>query len=175
MTARLFVALWPPDDVVARAEKALAAVRHTDNELRWQSPDRWHITVGFLGDRDVGKEVDRFALVPLTPAEPVRLQGAGHFGPVLWLGVATSHWLSDQAAAVMATMRAERRRFRGHMTVARSRTRTGDRQVRAAVSALEGFQSPSWTPSELTLVLSTIGPRPAYEVIARSPLTAVGP
>lgn len=175
MTARLFVALWLPDDVVARTDQALVAVRRSCTELRWQSPDRWHITVGFLGEREIDAEVTRFAAIPRTGAQPLQLAGAGHFGPVVWLGVSASQWLTDLAAAVRHTMHTERRRFRGHVTVARSRTRAGDRQVAAAVSVLEGFQTQWWTPQELTLVRSTTGPRPAYEVIARTPLTAVGP
>ena len=37
--ARLFVAVWPPDDVVAE----LAALPRPDQPgLRWTTPDQWH-------------------------------------------------------------------------------------------------------------------------------------
>ena len=56
------------------------------------------------------------------------------------------------------------------MTVARSRTRGGDRELRAAVAALDRFASDPWTPDEV--VCWSVGHRskPTYEVIAR-PLT----
>ncbi|MCB0922495.1 MAG: hypothetical protein KDC08_11875, partial [Actinobacteria bacterium] len=60
MKARLFVALMLPDMVVEQVDQALDPVRTGSAELRWQSPDRWHITLAFLGDRDVDSELARF-------------------------------------------------------------------------------------------------------------------
>ena len=173
--ARLFVALMLPHVVVERVDLALDPVRTGSAELRWQSPDRWHITLAFLGDRDVGSELARFP--PSLPArgETLRIEGSGHFGSVLWLGVTSPQWLIDLATEVQHVMRADRRQFRGHVTVARSRTREGDRELRTAVAALSRFASDPWMPDEVVLVRSVMGPKPMYEVIARSPLTVVGP
>lgn len=175
MKARLFVALMLPDMVVEQVDQALDPVRTASAELRWQSPDRWHITLAFLGDRDVGSELARFPTSFPACSDPIRVEGSGHFGPVLWLGMTSPQWLIDLAAVIQHVMRADRRRFRGHVTVARSRTRGGDRELRAAVAALDRFASDPWTPDEVVLVRSVIGPKPEYEVIVRSPLTVVGP
>ena len=43
---RLFVAAWPPPEVVA----SLAALPRPDVAgLRWTRPDQWHVTLRFLG------------------------------------------------------------------------------------------------------------------------------
>ena len=43
---RLFVAVWPPADVVTR----VAALPRPDVAgLRWTAPDHWHVTLRFLG------------------------------------------------------------------------------------------------------------------------------
>ncbi len=175
MKARLFVALMLPDMVVEQVDQALDPVRTGSAELRWQSPDRWHITLAFLGDRDVDSELARFPAAFPAHSEPIRVEGSGHFGPVLWLGVTSPRWLIELAAGIQHVMRGDRRRFRGHVTVARSRTRGGDRELSAAVAALGRFASDAWTPDEVVLVRSVIGPKPEYEVIVRSPLTVVGP
>ena len=67
-------------------------------------------------------------------------------------------------------MSVEDRRFSAHITVARSRSNAGDRQLRRAMTDLGEFVSPAWTPSDYTLVRSTLGPRTRYEVIARRAL-----
>ena len=175
MKARLFVALMLPRVVVEQVDLALDPVRTGSAELRWQSPDRWHITLAFLGDRDVDSELARFPAAFPAHSEPIRVEGSGHFGPVLWLGVTSPRWLIELAAGIQHVMRGDRRRFRGHVTVARSRTRGGDRELSAAVAALGRFASDAWTPDEVVLVRSVIGPKPEYEVIVRSPLTVVGP
>jgi 2'-5' RNA ligase len=173
--ARLFVALWPPQDVIDSLTGALRVARSHGDELHWQPPDRWHITVGFLGDRDEDDEVARFPTLARPVPAPVRLAGSGHFGRVLWVGVESARWLAELAQNAAHTLHAERRRFRGHITLARARTRDGDRQLTQVMSDLADFQSPEWTPLEVTLVRSALGPRPRYDVIARSPLTGVGP
>ncbi len=81
--ARLFVALMLPRVVVEQVDLALDPVRTGSAELRWQSPDRWHITLAFLGDRDVDSELARFPAAFPAHSEPIRVEGSGHFGPVL--------------------------------------------------------------------------------------------
>ena len=47
---RLFVALQPPAGALAELESALAPLRSEWPRLRWASPDRWHVTLTFLGE-----------------------------------------------------------------------------------------------------------------------------
>jgi 2'-5' RNA ligase len=44
---RLFVAVWPTDQVRDRLAGAIAAQETAD--LRWVKPENWHVTLAFLG------------------------------------------------------------------------------------------------------------------------------
>ena len=98
-TDRMFVAIWPPDMVV---KEVTAAIPPDATELRWQPAHRWHITLGFLGDRSARKELGPFETLQMPEAAPLRLDGAGTFGPVLWLGV-DGEWLTDLARTVVTS------------------------------------------------------------------------
>ncbi len=174
MADRLFVALWPPAPVVGCLQEALADLRPRYPDLKWQAPERWHITLAFLGERGVAKELQRFGHIRTVPAEPVALAGSGRFGAVLWVGMRAGEWLGRLVREVQTTMGVDERRFAAHITVARSRSNAGDRQLRLAMDDLASFTSPAWTPSDYTLVRSTLGPRPTYEVIARRALAVNG-
>ncbi len=164
-TDRIFVAIWPPDNVV---EQVAAAIPSDLTELRWQPAHRWHITMAFLGDRSARKELSRFRALSMPPGAPLRVAGSGTFGPVLWLGV-DGEWLTDLARTVVAVLDVRERRFRGHLTLARARSSAARRQQTEAARRLSGFTSSPWIPESLTLGRSTLGPSPAYEVIGRQP------
>lgn len=169
MSQRLFLALWPPPEV---ASELVAALPTHLSELRWQPAHRWHITVAFLGERSADKQARRLAGLEPPTAEPVRLEGAGAFGPVLWVGVGASDWLAELARVCGSSFDATDRRFRAHVTVARARSAVGQRQLSAARSSLASFRSTWWVPGDLTLVSSQLGPQPRYEVIGRRLLTS---
>lgn len=173
VTDRLFVALWPTPEATDAIQRVVAPLRVRYRDLRWQPPQRWHITVAFLGEREPEREVQRFSRLTGLAGGPVYVLSSGHFGPVLWLGVDAA-WLSDVARTVRKAHHVVERRFHPHITVARSRTTVGQRQVRRAVTDLAESRASTWVASELTLVRSTIGPSPDYDVIARSPLTVDG-
>ena len=44
---RLFVAVWPPVDVVERLSEL---PRPAVDGVRWTTPDQWHVTIRFLGE-----------------------------------------------------------------------------------------------------------------------------
>ena len=172
MAQRLFVALWPPDAVRACLRTAVAQARAEHADLRWQPANRWHLTVAFLGQADAEQaaaRLDALAEGDWDPA-PIRLAGAGCFGPILWVGVDGGPWLPDLARSVQRALRTEDRRFTPHVTVARGRGRDANRLARAAIPALEPLRSPPWTPHELTLVASITGPHPRYTVLRAWPL-----
>lgn len=164
------MAIWLPESVSEALGRSLEPLRGEFQDIHWQPAKRWHITLAFLGERDPGRESARFATIPAIPAGPIRLAAGGRFGPVLWIGVEGKAWLGELAVAVQRVHHCAERRFRAHVTIGRSRTPVGARQIVHASRVLSSFTSPSWTPAEITLVRSTTGPRPAYDVIARSPL-----
>ena len=116
---RLFVALWPPDDVVQR----LAAMpRPAVDGLRWTRPERLHVTVRFLGQCDEAAVEAALAAADLPAARAT-------LGPLverLGRGVVMIpvRGLDSLAAAVEAAMARiglppPDHPFTGHLTVAR--------------------------------------------------------
>lgn len=169
---RLFLAVWPPPDVVA----TLAALPRPERPgLRWTAPEQWHVTLRFFGDADPDQASSASALaVPPLPAGPVvaRLGPAvGRFGNrVLQVPVAGLEVLA--AAVIEATAAVGRppdgRPFSGHVTLARQRGRR-------SLSSLTGAAvAGRWRVEELKLVASVPSGRAGvanrYEVVASYPL-----
>jgi 2'-5' RNA ligase len=165
-TMRLFVAVWPPPAVI---ELVGALARPAVPGLRWTTPDQWHVTLVFLGARDVDEVRTAFHAAPLPRGPVPAMLGptTGRFGrrivhvPVVGL---------DEVATGMRAVLPgdDDRPFRGHLTLARARDRRGvdlSSVVGAAISA-------SFPVSEVTLVASHLGGAsgrgPAqYEVVDR--------
>ena len=171
-TQRLFVAVWPTPEAVAHLAATLADPRPGGDALRWQPPERWHVTLAFLGQADPEAAVARLGRVRRPAVEPLHLAVAGAFGPVLWIGVQHGPWLTGLGRAVRSALHVEDGRNRPHLTIARARGPAGVRVAREAVSAFADYRGPAWTPPGLTLVRSTTGPAPRYEVIAAWPFDA---
>lgn len=176
---RLFVAVTPPQDAIDELRSATAALRADSAELRWSTPEQWHLTLAFLGEvddrarHDVTERLGRAATRhgPCT----LSLAGAGRFGHrVLWTRV---HGDVDRLRRLAASVRAAARRsriavedrpYRPHLTLARAR---GDADLRPAVSALGRFAGRTWTARELHLVRSHLGGGPdgrAHHELLRS-------
>jgi 2'-5' RNA ligase len=116
--ARLFLAVWPPEGVV---EELLALHRKDRRGVRFLPPDRWHVTLRFLGEADPADVAD--AMGDIADAATARLGPAVDIvgGRVLAVPVAG---LDDLAATVTRRtrdlgQRPSRRRFHGHLTIAR--------------------------------------------------------
>ena len=162
---RLFVALRPPAAAVAdlRARRP-----------RWPSaPERWHVTLAFLGD--VGDAAPVHAeLAQRLRARPcfdLRLEGSGTFGrngPV-WVGVdgdlPALHDLAAQVrdAVTDAGVVLERRTYRPHLTVGK--------RGRPSPARLAAYRGPSWRAHEVELVRSDLGCTVVHTVLERYPLT----
>jgi RNA 2',3'-cyclic 3'-phosphodiesterase len=189
---RLFVALAPSAAALDDLDAACAPYRPARGELRWTSPDLWHVTLAFLGDVSDGS-FDR--LLPRLESAAqchagidLSLAGAGAFpsperANVLWTGLAGDRKaLGDVAASVSAGARragtgAERlapdagRPFRPHVTLARCRPPV---DVGAIVAGLSGYQGPAWTAEEIILVRSTLDGQPRYETVGTWKLRSPG-
>ncbi|HEX2039558.1 MAG TPA: RNA 2',3'-cyclic phosphodiesterase [Acidimicrobiales bacterium] len=164
---RLFVAVWPPPDVVA-ALRALP--RPAVPGLRWTTEDQWHVTLRFLGEADEAAARAALATVAFD-ARPVAVVGpaVGRFGDgVLHVPV---DGLDELAEAVVRATGAvgvppPRRPFRGHLTLARANR--GRAPLRGLVGTPLGGR---WEVGELTLVTSRLHPRGSqYAVVERLPL-----
>jgi 2'-5' RNA ligase len=165
---RLFVATVVPPPAAAALERAIAAVR--DRPWRWVPPERWHLTLEYLGDADAEDVASRWARRTRV-ATPMRLHlaGAGAFphvrrGKVLWMGL---------AGDVVAWQRLAGDDQQPHLTIARS-PRPAD--MTAAVLALAAHDGPEWMATEVVLFDSLPGRAidggPLYTIVERFPLAA---
>ncbi|HEY2762717.1 MAG TPA: RNA 2',3'-cyclic phosphodiesterase [Pseudonocardiaceae bacterium] len=179
---RLFVALTPPEEIVEELQVSTAPLRELAPELRWTRPQQWHLTLAFLG------EVGEGVLAELTgrlsraaarhPPLSLSLRGGGRFGQrVLWSRVhGDRHGLVRLADSVQAAVRrsglpVEQRRYRPHLTLART---AGPADLRPLVQQLTGYQGQPWVATRLELVRSRLGAGPdgsaRYESTAGWPL-----
>ena len=159
-------------------------MREVPGAPRWTRPDRWHLTLLFLGavpDDRVSPLVDAAApAVGGTPAMTLRLAGGGRFGSlrrpqVAWAGldgdVAALSALAARLTAAARTVRlpVEDRPFRAHLTLGRWRPRQpADGSL---TERLGGYRGPAWPVTEVRLLESKLGPKPTYETVAAWPLT----
>ncbi|WP_225097921.1 RNA 2',3'-cyclic phosphodiesterase [Streptomyces sp. CoH27] len=187
---RLFAAVLPPDHVVHELAAEIAKLKRLPGAegLRWTNRPGWHFTLAFYGEvaddlvPDLSDRLSRAAR--RTDPFDLALSGGGQFGhgKALWTGayggVEAMRLLAERAEA--AARKAglpmeEHRRYKAHLTVARSRD---SMDVRPFVDLLRGFTSTTWTVSELALVRSNLprsgvpGEQPRYEVVARWALGA---
>ncbi|MFM2077184.1 MAG: hypothetical protein RJA49_1074 [Actinomycetota bacterium] len=116
--ARLFVAVWPSEDAVA----ALTELRRKDQRgVRFVSPENWHVTLRFLGEADTDEVIDALDGAPL-PAAVARLGPAVDVlsDRALVVPVAGLDDLAEVVRDRTAHLgQTSRRRFAGHLTVAR--------------------------------------------------------
>jgi 2'-5' RNA ligase len=166
---RLFVAVWPPEDVVA----ALRAMDRPSADVRWCPEEQWHVTLRFLGSVDEGSVpalVDALSTVEVAAPKVTIGPKTKHLGPgVLMLPV---RGLDDLAHEVMDATEdlvpdTEHRAFRGHLTVARAHHKG---QIPRSLEGA-GFDA-SWTASAFALVRSHTKPTGSvYENVATFPLS----
>lgn len=162
---RLFVGVWPPEAVRERVAEVVAGFRTAHEGVRWEPPERWHVTLRFLGKVSepdaVVEALERAALVPaeVELGPEVRVLGR----QVLHIPVAG---LDEMAGAVEeATAELgqppDPRPFRGHLTLARLSGRRSQRHRPAMAAAREWRGTPvaaTWRVDAVHLVRSRPGP-----------------
>jgi 2'-5' RNA ligase len=165
---RLFVAVWPPEDVL---DRVAALPRPEIDGLRWNGREHWHVTLRFLGPvAEVDPVTEALAGMP-GAAVTARLGPAvGRFGQrILHIPV---EGLDGVAAAVVGATAhlgkpPDDRPFHGHLTLARVAT-----HGRVDLRPLTGTPvEAGWDVEAVCLVESRLSPHGArYEVLERFPL-----
>lgn len=179
---RAFVAVELSDDMLDAVAARIERCPTPEAGLRWTGRAQWHVTVQFLGAVDDLGALEG-ALREATRAVPpptVRLGGGGAFpkrrrGNVLWLGVMEGGAELDGLAAAVTSATArvgferERRPFRPHVTLARSRETV---DLRPLVDAFgDEPVGPAWRVADVALLASETRPDGArYSEIGRFPL-----
>ncbi|MFF7053332.1 RNA 2',3'-cyclic phosphodiesterase [Streptomyces griseorubiginosus] len=189
---RLFAAVLPPQDVADELALRVAELRRLPgaSSLRWTLAPGWHFTLAFYGEvddsvvADLSERLERAAR--RTSSFSLAVSGGGQFGHgrVLWAGafgdLAELRLLAERAEAAgrkSGVEMGEHRRYKAHLTVARSREAF---EVRPYLAVLDGFTSRTWTVDELALVRSNLpdsgvpGEQPRYEVVGRWVLGGAG-
>lgn len=163
---RLFVAVWPPEDLVSE----LMSLRRKDRRgVRFVPPDAWHVTLRFLGEASIDDVEEALDEVDLPAATASLGPAVDVFGErVLAVPVTGLDELAD--VVVSATARIgdppPRRRFAAHLTIARIK---GDAQMPDALGAMVDGEFPV---EEVALVRSRLGQDGArYDTVAAWPLT----
>jgi 2'-5' RNA ligase len=181
---RLFLGIAVPSDVADEIAHRIEPLVRLGSELRWSSPQTWHVTLQFLGKADedqYGCVVDRLRDVEF-PTFAVRIAGAGFFdrARVFFADVAlTPELLVLQHGIVAATQRCgfvpEDRAYSPHITLARSRGRSGAGPLAPLKAALRDAPEPismELAADEFLLYESVAQPRGSrYDVRARFPLS----
>ncbi|MFF0810791.1 RNA 2',3'-cyclic phosphodiesterase [Streptomyces albogriseolus] len=189
---RLFAAVLPPEDVIRALAAEVGELRTLDGAdgMRWTERAGWHFTLAFYGEVDEDTVPGLTARLGRAAARterfPLALSGGGQFGRgrALWAGTSgdlrTMRLLAERSEAAgrkAGVEMDEHRRYKPHLTVARSRDAI---DARPYLAALEDFRSRTWTVEELVLVRSHLptsgvpGEQPRYEAVARRPLGAAG-
>lgn len=147
---RLFAAAWPPADVVSELR---TLDRPDEPGVRWVPEVNWHITVRFFGEADLDDVATRLEAASLPRATV-------HLGPRIGRLdvrqiVVPARGVDELAAAVRDATSGvgeiDRRRFRGHLTLARTRPRAPSLMIGAPFTA-------SWEIGEVAVVESDLRP-----------------
>ena len=157
--ARLFIAVWPPEDVAAE----LTFLRRKDQRgVRFVRPEDWHITLRFFGEADPDEVTGALAGINPPPAR-------AHLGPAvdviseraLVIPVAGLDALAETVKQhTIRIGQPDRKRFVGHLTVARVKPRF------PMPSTLGSLVSAAFDVDEIALVQSRLHPQGArYETI----------
>jgi 2'-5' RNA ligase len=172
---RLFVAISPPEEVLALVE---ALPRPNLSKLRWTTPDQWHVTLRFLGEVELAEPVaEALRQVPAALHEAGVATVEAVLGPavawftgrrILQVPVAGTEVLAARVSSATAKWGGppETGPFSGHLTLARVR---GQGKGPANLAGTPIWAA--WRVEEVVLVSSTLGAGGArYETLERAPL-----
>jgi RNA 2',3'-cyclic 3'-phosphodiesterase len=181
MSMRLFVGIPLAAGVVDELTRLTQRLRRADDGLRWPGPESWHITLQFLGSSDR----DRYECVLARlheihrPPVPIQLEAPGFFdrAGIFFAGVHPSTELTSLerhvvAATTLCGFEPELRPYHPHITLARSKGRSGDEALRRLRTRLQTMpQFTSFVAEEFLLYESKPTPTGSqYEVRERFPL-----
>ena len=183
---RTFIAVELPDQArsdIAGLQKDLVSA---GLKCRWVKPQNIHLTLKFLGDVDREKVSDIgdgiTSLACHLPAFDLRPKGLGCFPGVknprvIWTGVSGAlDALKTLQTEVEKTLipfgfKAEHRPFRGHLTIARVKSRLNPRKLAEALRTHSEFSSDIFAVKQVTLFQSVLKPEgPLYTRLCESPL-----
>jgi RNA 2',3'-cyclic 3'-phosphodiesterase len=180
---RLFVGAYPPPEAAAHLGELVSRLelgrpQPPGHSLRLAATERWHVTLAFLGEvPDDRVAVVSSALLSVHPPDlALRIAGGGRFGrgrfTTVWAGLRGDvDELRNLARATRRQLKRSRlpfdtKPFRPHVTLARPGDRLPAEALARDLEALDGYEGPQWTVTDVRLVRSFLGPEPRYETVA---------
>jgi len=185
---RLFLAINLPSSVIGAIDHEVGALRAAAPGVRWIAPEKWHLTVRFIGEAPVERVAqirDAIDAATARHAEaPLAIGGVGAFpnfrrARIVWVGVAPDPRLEMlhhdiESACVASGMEHEGRPFRPHVTIARVPSGIGEATLRALSRAARAVRYSdvieAATVDLMASELAADGPR--YRLLHSSPLGA---
>ena len=180
---RFFAGLALPSSAVERLSKLRLRLAAPGDGLRWSEPEQWHVTLRFFGEAEAVELQCLKMAVEALSAKPVDVEiGAlGWFAAkgILYAAIAASPSLAALQAQVVAStsdcgVLPESRPFQPHITLARSKNRTGMATLRRLCQPEMPAFGPAvrWVAEEVLLYESILDRGGAqYEILARQPLS----
>lgn len=172
---RLFIGIELPEPVTARLELMGGGIPGA----RWESGEKLHLTLRFLGEVDHGlaRQLEHALEQVDFPPFSLALRGVGVFPPrgtprVLWAGVDDSSLVTELHAAIEKVLgplgfEPEHRKFHPHVTLARLK-RPVVRRVAEFVAQHALLSTEPFEVGHFTLYSSVLNPRGSkYRVEAR--------
>ena len=172
-TIRTFIAIEIPDDIISKFRKLQEGINVYDFKIRWVRSENIHLTLKFLGDVEAVKigEIAEAISKTVEGYTPVSLKakGIGAFPGikrprVLWVG------LTGQLESLVKLQKTldenlkvlgfpgEKRPFKGHLTMGRIKTKIDVKKFGDALMAFRGFESETFTASQIILYKSELKP-----------------
>ena len=185
-TIRTFIAFALPDHVKSALGDVQEGLKAGGLKAKWVRLQGIHLTLKFLGNI----AVDQVDAVAAGMAEGVRkfgplslgARGVGVFPNVrkprvIWAGLAGDlEQLGEMQRNIDAALSdigfaPEKRAFKGHLTLGRTKGRTDSQQVARALEEYSGFETQTFTAQQLVLFKSQLEPTGAvYSQLKTVPL-----
>lgn len=180
LTMRLFLGIPLPPAAAAQLSRISLRYQSPNDNLRWYPPESWHVTLQFLGS--VSPEQHSSILLAMHslrhPPVLIALETLGFFdrvGVFFAQVTLTPELLSLQqrvtAAILPCGFQPDTRPYHPHITLARSKGRTGARSLRTLRSQLDSRPyrpSVDFTATEFVLYQSIPTPSGSrYEILDR--------
>lgn len=180
---RAFVAIDLPDHVRSALGEAQETLKSYGFRVKWVRPESIHLTLKFLGNIDVNRTdaiVNAMTLASSCHAAlRLNASGMGVFPNarrprVIWVGLGgqVDHLKILQQAldAHLADLAfpAEKRPFKGHLTLGRVKGKIAVDRMRAALAKFDSFESEGFEANQIILFKSELHPTGAvYTKVAR--------
>ncbi|MCC6396881.1 MAG: RNA 2',3'-cyclic phosphodiesterase [Bacteroidetes bacterium] len=182
---RLFIAIDTPSTVRPALIEARNKMKAIRTDVKWESDDKLHCTLKFLGDTDAGvvQDIQRCLQEIAGTFSPlsVMYSGLGYFPNrreprIIWAGIRDPQTMLtslarsvDQAVSAFG-FELERRAFAPHVTLGRVKGRRGIGELLDTLETIT-FDCPPVLIHEMLLVQSELRPSGSvYSIVARMEL-----